>query len=274
MGRIRSTRCERNRPERTRSMDGFSVAGRARPGGRPGTPPSRQPGRGQRPVGLPPGPAAAGLADPGRGRADGDRGVDLGPAAAARSTRPRPRSRSSRPSSTRSSRRWSRTTSAGTTRTPGDVRPQPDRPAPRARSWPRRWSATRPGVRGQPARRPGPGADPQRPPGPPVPQDEHDRRHPRGQGPGADQEAAGSPARWSSRTWPQKRQRRQDRRHQGLRQTSGWRSSRRTSSKLDKRHHRPPQEDRTIGPGGKNIFEEQYVNLGTCWPTSRCGSAS
>ena len=52
------------------------------PHGRPGIPPD-QPGRGEDAVRLPPGHAAAGLADPGRGRADGDRDVDLGPAAAA-----------------------------------------------------------------------------------------------------------------------------------------------------------------------------------------------
>ena len=47
-----------------------------------------QPGRGEGPRGLPPGHAAAGLADPGGGPADGHRDVDLGPAAAPRSTRP------------------------------------------------------------------------------------------------------------------------------------------------------------------------------------------
>ena len=30
----------------------------------------------------------------------------------------------------------------------------------------------------------------------------------------------------------------------------------------------------TVGPGGKNIFEEQYVDLAARWPRSRCGSAS
>ena len=144
-----------------------------------------QPGRGEGPVGLPAGHAAAGLADPGGGRADGDRHRRSGPCASRASTRPAPRSRSSPPSSTRSSRPWSRTSiGRHDPHDPGDATSPTwiallqskglaeqvvSRPEPRVRGRPFDDPAQELILGGLQVR--------------PFAQDEHDHRHARGQGP-------------------------------------------------------------------------------------------
>ena len=151
--------------------------------------------------------------------------------------------------------------------------PNLDRPAQEQAPGRDGGEQTRPRLGGQPARRPGPRADPQGPRGPPDPQDEHDRRHPRGQGPGADQEAAGGPARRIQERGPEE-QRRQGLRDQGVRQAAAgrasrrtWRSSRRTSSITSTRSGRSA---RAAGTSSRNNISISAPR----WPTSRCGSAS
>ena len=83
----------------------------------------------------------------------------------------------------------------------------------------------------------------------------------RGQGPGADQEAAGDAARGVQERWP--RENNDDK----IDETKEYAKQRlaelkKNLAKLEKDIIDHLKTERTIGPGGRNIFEEQYINLG------------
>ena len=210
-------------------------------------------------VRLPAGHAAAVLAGPGGGRAAGDR-ASIWALRQPASTRPGPRSRSSPPSSTRSSRRWSRTRSAATTRHPGALRPQPDRAAQEQGAG--RAGRRQPAIaRRSPLRRPGAGADPQRPPGRArsarrTCSSSCSRARTR---PGP--RSCWRPCSTSSRSWPRTRTSTRSTRPRST-PRDGSAELKKDLAELDEAITEQLKTVRIIGPGGKNIFEEQYINLG------------